>query len=195
VGPEVARLAEEQGVQLGGERREVAVLFVDVVGSTGMAETLGPEQVVERLNEFFGVVIEVVDRHAGWVNKFEGDAALILFGAPAALVDARTSCLQAARELSAALRPLALEAAIGVSSGAVVAGHVGGLSRFEYTVIGDPVNAASRLTELAKGLPGRLLADEDTVAGSSADEQSRWLADSEVVLRGRIASTRIWTSA
>jgi adenylate cyclase len=195
VGPDVARLAEEQGVQLGGERRDVAVLFVDVIGSTGLAESLGPEELVARLNEFFGVVVEVVTRHAGWVNKFEGDAALILFGAPAELRDARTSCLEAARELASALETLALDAAVGVSSGPVVAGHVGAVSRFEYTVIGDPVNSAARLTELAKATPGRLLADDETVAGSSAQEQTRWITGDQVLLRGRSTPTRTWYQA
>lgn len=82
VGSDVARLALEQGVRLGGERRDVAVLFVDVVGSTALAQDLGPEEVVGRLNAFFGVVVEVVTAHSGWVNKFEGDAALCVFGAP-----------------------------------------------------------------------------------------------------------------
>lgn len=82
VGTDVARLSLERGVQLGGERREVAVLFVDVVGSTAMALEHEPEEVVRRLNAFFSVVVDVVTRHHGWVNKFEGDAALCLFGAP-----------------------------------------------------------------------------------------------------------------
>lgn len=67
-------------MQLGGERREVAVLFVDVIGSTAVAVETEPEEVVHRLNAFFGVVVEVVTRHHGWVNKFEGDAALAAAG-------------------------------------------------------------------------------------------------------------------
>ncbi|MCW2665816.1 MAG: cyaA, partial [Frankiales bacterium] len=106
VGPDVARLALEQGVRLGGERRDVAVLFVDVVGSTGLAEQLGPEQVVGRLNAFFGTVVEVVTAEGGFVNKFQGDAALCIFGAPAELPDARDRALRAARTLSVRLVPL-----------------------------------------------------------------------------------------
>ncbi len=191
VGSDVARLALDQGVRLGGERREVAVLFVDVVGSTALAQELGPEEVVERLNAFFGVVVDVVTSHSGWVNKFEGDAALCVFGAPADLPDAAACALSAARELGRRLAPLPLDAAVGVSAGPVVAGHVGAESRFEYTVVGDPVNAAARLTELAKGVPGRVLADLDVVEATTTGEQDCWEPGDVVVLRGRSTPTRL----
>jgi adenylate cyclase len=188
VGVEAARLSFEQGVQLGGERREVAVLFVDVVGSTALAVETEPEEVVRRLNEFFDVVVRVVTDHHGWVNKFEGDAALCVFGAPDRREDAAGCALAAARALCRALGPLPLRAAIGVSGGPVVAGHVGTEERFEYTVIGDPVNAAARLTELAKEHPGRLLADGDLVA-AAGEESAEWEVCGEAVLRGRSAAT------
>ncbi|MCW2605338.1 MAG: adenylate/guanylate cyclase with integral rane sensor [Frankiales bacterium] len=191
VGTDVARLALEQGVRLGGERREVAVLFVDVVGSTALAQELGPEEVVARLNAFFGVVVDVVTAHSGWVNKFEGDAALCVFGAPADLPDAAACALSAARELAHRLRPLPLSAAVGVSAGPVVAGHVGAETRFEYTVVGDPVNAAARLTELAKSVPGRVLADLDVVERTTTAEREWWEPGEVVVLRGRATATRL----
>ncbi|MCW2777641.1 MAG: adenylate/guanylate cyclase with integral rane sensor [Frankiales bacterium] len=191
VGSDVARLALEQGVRLGGERRDVAVLFVDVVGSTALAQELGPEEVVARLNAFFGVVVDVVTAHHGWVNKFEGDAALCVFGAPADLPDAAACALSAARELVRRLEPLPLSAAVGVSAGPVVAGHVGAESRFEYTVVGDPVNAAARLTELAKAVPGRVLADLDVVEATTTQEQQCWEPGDVVVLRGRSTPTRL----
>ena len=189
VGADVARLSLEEGVRLGGERRDVAVLFVDVVGSTRLAVEVQPEEVVERLNAFFAVVVDVVTRHGGWVNKFEGDAALCVFGAPVPHADPATGVLRAARELAAGLAPLPLEAAVGVCAGPVVAGHVGAVSRFEYTVVGDPVNAAARLTELAKAAPGRVLADAAVVAAADPAEAARWQPGGEVVLRGRTAAT------
>jgi adenylate cyclase len=195
VGHDVARLALERGVDLRGERREVAVLFVDVVGSTSLAESVDPEEVVATLNLFFGVVVSVVSDHGGWVNKFEGDAALCVFGAPVALDDPWTASLAAARDLCRRLGPLPLRAAVGVSGGAVVAGHVGAASRFEYTVIGDPVNAAARLTELAKQHDGRLLADGAVVARASADEAARWPRLREEVLRGRSVPTALHAPA
>ena len=190
VGTEAAKLSLEQGVQLGGERREVAVLFVDVVGSTALAVSTEPEEVVRRLNAFFAVVVEVVTAHHGWVNKFEGDAALCIFGAPERRPDAGSCALSAARELCGRLSPLPLQAAVGVSAGPVVAGHVGTEERFEYTVIGDPVNAAARLTELAKQQPGRVLADQDVV-DAAGPEAEHWEPCGEQVLRGRTAPTRL----
>ena len=193
VGEEVARKALEGEVELGGELRDVAVLFTDVVGSTELATKRPPEEVVELLNQFFGVVVETVHRHGGWVNKFEGDAALAVFGAPVGLDDAATAALATARELADRLpREVdGLAAAIGVSAGEVVAGNVGAESRFEYTVIGDPVNEAARLTELAKEKPERLLASAAILEQASAEEAGNWKLDGAVTLRGRSAETRL----
>ena len=186
VGDDVARLAVERGAELGGELRDVAVLFVDVVGSTAMTQHSDPQDVVRRLNEFFGVVVSVTQEHGGWVNKFEGDAALCIFGAPVDLPDTATCVLTAARAMAAKLRPLEVEAAIGVCAGPVVAGNVGAETRFEYTVIGDPVNAAARLTELAKlSDHGCVLADAALLGQASSQEAAEWCAVDSVTLRGR----------
>jgi adenylate cyclase len=190
VGDDVARLALEHGAELGGELREVAVLFVDVVGSTELATSVDPQEVVRRLNAFFSVVIDVVQEHGGWVNKFEGDAALCIFGAPVEQPDPGTCALSAARDLARRLQGLDVEVAIGVSAGPVVAGHVGAESRFEYTVIGDPVNAAARLTELAKGSDSCVLADA-AVLTEGAEESEHWLVGESVVLRGRSTPTTL----
>jgi len=82
VGEDVARRALERGTELGGQERDVAVLFVDLVGSTQLAATIAAADVVSLLNEFFRVVVDTVNRHGGFVNKFQGDAALAIFGAP-----------------------------------------------------------------------------------------------------------------
>jgi adenylate cyclase len=190
VGTDVARLAMERGVRLGGERREVAVLFVDVVGSTALAVKHDPEEVVRQLNAFFAVVVETVSAHGGWVNKFEGDAALCVFGAPVERADAAACALVAARALCEGLGSLDLTAAIGVCAGPVVAGNVGTESRFEYTVIGDPVNTAARLAELARATPGRVLADGAVVA-AAGEESREWELGEQVVLRGRAEPTRL----
>jgi adenylate cyclase len=178
-------------VELGGEVRDVAVLFVDVVGSTALAVSTGPQEVVRRLNAFFSVVVEVVSAYDGWVNKFEGDAALCIFGAPLDTDDAVTSALTAARELARRLSELPVDAAIGVAAGSVVAGNVGAESRFEYTVIGDPVNVAARLTELAKSSTGCVLADAALLELAAPDEAAHWVTDDQVVLRGRHEPTRL----
>ncbi|HEY2161858.1 MAG TPA: adenylate/guanylate cyclase domain-containing protein [Solirubrobacteraceae bacterium] len=197
VGEEVARSALGSKREMGGELRDAAILFVDVVGSTAFASRRDPREVVETLNRFFEIVVEVVTMHGGWINKFEGDAALCVFGAPTEHPDAAGAALGAARELA---RRLATEldglgAAIGLSAGEVVAGNVGAAERYEYTVIGDPVNEAARLTELAKRRPSQVLASESIVRRAAQREAGRWEFGEPVVLRGRSTATRIATPA
>jgi adenylate cyclase len=193
VGEEVARSALARGVELGGELREAAVLFVDVIGSTPYSFTHDPREVVQTLNRFFGITDEVVTVHGGWVNKFEGDCALCVFGAPTEHPDAAGAALAAGRELQRRLQLEldGLEAAIGMSAGKVVAGNVGTARRYEYTVIGDPVNEAARLTELAKTSESHLLASETIMQLARPSEANRWRLGEPVQLRGRDATTRI----
>jgi adenylate cyclase len=138
-------------------------------------------------------VVDVAEAHGGWVNKFEGDAALCVFGAPTEQPDAAARALAAGRELGMRLaRELPeLDAGIGISAGPAIAGNVGAERRLEYTVIGDPVNEAARLSELAKGRPGRVLASETALLQASVGEGERWRLEEEVVLRGRAAATRL----
>lgn len=196
VGDDVARTALERGVRLGGEARDVAVLFVDVVGSTTLATERPPEEVVRLLNRFFDVVIEVVHEHGGWINKFEGDAALAVWGAPVPVEGMAGAALGAARTLGERLEAEVPEiaAAIGVSAGRAVAGNVGAASRYEYTVIGDPVNEAARLTELAKQVPARVLAHANLLDGAGG-EATRWERLEPVTVRGRSTPTPVTTPA
>ncbi|SPT58243.1 MULTISPECIES: adenylate/guanylate cyclase domain-containing protein [Actinomadura] len=193
VGADVARVALERGIDLGGELREVAVIFVDLLGSTRLAADRPPGEVVRLLNAFFAVVVEVIGAHGGWINKFEGDAALAVFGAPLALEGAPGRALAASRELDRRLRADVpeLEAAIGVSAGEAVAGHIGAEERFEYTVIGDPVNEAARLTDMAKTTAARVLAAGSLLSQASPGEAARWSLGDEVTLRGRTRATRL----
>jgi adenylate cyclase len=197
VGRDVARAALDRGgVKLGGEVRCVGVMFADVIGSTELAQELPPEQVVKLLNDFFALVVAVTESHGGIVNKFEGDGALCVFGAPVALDDPATPALQAARELRARLLDELpqVDAGIAVSAGDAVAGNVGAEERFEYTVIGDPVNEASRLSDLAKQKPERVLASDAAVERAAPDEAARWAIGEATVLRGREEPTRIATA-
>ncbi|MEJ5918949.1 MULTISPECIES: adenylate/guanylate cyclase domain-containing protein [unclassified Corynebacterium] len=191
VGSEVARKALEEKPELGGEDRLVAVLFVDVIGSTTFAVENPPEVVVRELNEFFERVVDCVHKNKGIINKFQGDAALAVFGAPLPLDDTAGHALAAARELRQELRDLTLDAGIGVSAGRVVAGHIGAHDRFEYTVIGDAVNQAARLTDLAKDTPGQVLATAATVRLANEEEQARWTSLKSVELRGRTHMTQL----
>jgi adenylate cyclase len=193
VGHEVAVEAMRTATELGGTVRTVSVLFVDLVGSTALAASRPPEEVVGLLNRFFAVVVDEVDRHHGLVNKFVGDAALAVFGAPAPNGDHATCALAAARAIAARLAAEVPDgpAGIGVATGDAVAGNVGDPRRFEYTVIGDPVNEAARLTELAKNAPGRLLASWTAVEAAAAEEAARWTATEDVTLRGRNRPTTL----
>jgi len=193
VGRDVARAALDGGVALGGEEREIAALFVDVAGSTRLASELPPSEVVALLNRFFAVVVEVVEVAGGLVNKFEGDAALAVFGAPVARPTAATDALSAARRLADRLCSEVAELGfgIGVSAGVAVAGNIGAEARFEYTVIGDPVNEAARLCELAKARPERVIASATTLGAARPEEVANWRLGEQVVLRGRAVETTL----
>jgi adenylate cyclase len=193
VGEDVAEQALAVGTELGGEVRDVAVLFVDVVGSTEMAASRPPQEVVALLNRFFAVVIDAVSANGGSINKFEGDAALCIFGAPLAREDSAGDALAAARQISSGLRERLPEmsAGIGVSAGPVVAGNVGASERHEYTVIGDPVNEAARLTELAKTVDGGVVGSGAVLERANAAEAAHWKLEGAVVLRGRPEETKL----
>jgi adenylate cyclase len=192
VGEDVVRHALEHGVELGGEAREAAVLFVDLEGSTRLAAERDPADVVTLLNRFFDLVVEVVDGRSGWVNKFEGDAALCVFGAPLADDSCAANALVAGRTLAARLCEELpdIRAGVGVSAGRVVAGNLGAAKRFEYTVIGDPVNEAARLSDLAKTQDGRVLASRAAVE-KAGEEAARWEVIGEKTLRGRPKPTEL----
>jgi adenylate cyclase len=196
VGSEVARQAVDRGVRLGGERRDVGVLFVDLLGSTALAQSHPAEQVVELLNRFFETVVRVVDSEGGWVNKFHGDGALCVFGAPVDQPDHAARALRAARTIRRELLALSatvpgLDAAVGVAAGPAVAGNIGSEQRYEYTVIGDPVNEAARLSDEAKQRLGRVLASDEAVS-RAGDEGRRWLVADEMLLRGRTHPTLVY---
>jgi adenylate cyclase len=191
VGEDVVRHALDHGVRLGGEARDAAVLFVDLEGSTALAHSRDPAEVVSFLNAFFEIVVEVVEASGGWVNKFEGDAALCVWGAPLEDVDAATHALAAGLAMRDRFTAQGIAAGIGISAGRVVAGNIGAAKRFEYTVIGDAVNEAARLTELAKSRPGRLLVSDAALSRASAGEAARFELCDELVLRGRAAPTTV----
>jgi len=195
VGREVATAAERDMPQLGGEERHVAVVFIDVIGSTQLVTSRPAAEVVQLLNRFFAVIVEEVDRHHGLVNKFEGDAVLAVFGAPNHLDRPEDHALGAARAIARRLdgEIPEIEAGIGVAAGNAVAGNVGAKERFEYTVIGEPVNEAARLCELAKNEPRRLLASSDTIDAASQDEKARWSLGETVTLRGHDQPTQLAT--
>ena len=148
------------------------------------------------LNRFFDVVVDEVEGSGGLLNKFEGDAALCVFGAPVELDDPATRrCAPrgAIRDRVASMGEF--EVGIGVAAGAVIAGQVGAHSRLEYTVIGDAVNEAARLTDLAKRAEGHILASQAVLTAAAADRAALLGAPGGCVLRGReVADPQLWTA-
>lgn len=195
VGRDVAEAALSSDPELGGTERTVAVVFVDVIGSTTLASEREPSEVVRILNRFFAVIVTEVEERKGLVNKFEGDAVLAVFGAPIDLDDSAGAALAAARAISARLADEVpeLSAGIGVGYGNVVAGNVGAIQRFEYTVIGDAVNESARLSELAKRDPAHPLASGAAV-DAALDEAQHWDEQETVTLRGRTAETVVYAA-
>ena len=168
------------------ESHNVAVMFVDIRSFTAAARQRTPEEVVQRLDRAFEVLVEIVDRNGGIVNKFLGDGFLALFGAPLEDPDAGHRAVTAAREILEAMEranaasdwPLRL--GIGIHIGKVVAGNVGSSRRKEYTVIGDTVNFAARLEALNKEFGSQLLVSDnvydavrDGRAGAVSSARSR----------------------
>jgi adenylate cyclase len=193
VGRDVAEAALRSTPELGGQECDVAVFFIDIVGSTQLATEQSPTEVVRLLNRFFAVVVDEVEAHGGFINKFAGDGALAVFGAPTMIEDPAGQALAAARRVNDRLRIEVPECTTGtgVAAGRAVAGNVGDTRRFEYTVIGDPVNEAARLADLAKSTAEMLLASGAAVALSSPQEKRRWKAAGEAVLRGRTEATAL----
>ncbi len=189
VGEEVVRRAIAENENLTGDEREVAILFVDLVGSTQLASTREPHEVAEVLNEFFRIVVAEVDEHSGLINKFQGDAALAVFGAPLRMGDPTSAALAAARKLGVELRRLPVDFGIGVSAGPAFAGNIGAENRYEYTVVGDAVNEAARLADRAKDLEGRVLCSDAAIERASLDERRHWDSHGTEVLRGRSTPT------
>ncbi|WP_019202025.1 adenylate/guanylate cyclase domain-containing protein [Tsukamurella sp. 1534] len=194
VGEQVARATIESEPELGGVEQRVAVIFIDLVGSTALAAERPATEVVQILNRFCGVVVAEVNSRGGLVNKFEGDAVLAIFGTPTQLTDPAGAALAAARAMMQRLAREVPEvrAGCGVTYGTVVAGYVGAADRFEYTVIGDPVNEASRLSTQAKADPTVPWASAPAIFAAVPAERRNWRVGPTEVLRGRNEPTRMY---
>ncbi len=153
--------------------REASVFFADIRGFTAASERLAPDQVVAFLNRYFARVVKVVDAHEGYLNKFIGDAVVVVFNGPVDQPDHAARAVRCALALQDEVRRLNAEGAfpeigelrigIGVATGPMVCGNVGGSTQMEYTVIGDTVNLSSRLTSHAG--PGEVWVSEATARG------------------------------
>jgi class 3 adenylate cyclase len=191
VGEEVVRRAIAEPESVSDDEREVAVLFVDLVGSTELATTREPHEVAAVLNDFFQIVVNEVDARNGLINKFQGDAALAVFGAPLRTDDPASAALATARALATDLDRLGVDFGIGVSAGPVFAGNIGAENRYEYTVVGDAVNEAARLADRAKDFDGRVLCSSAAIDRADEVERRSWAVQGSEMLRGRSRLTQI----
>ncbi|MFI6367029.1 adenylate/guanylate cyclase domain-containing protein [Nocardia sp. NPDC050630] len=197
VGAEVAeRALAGASVDLTGDVREVSALFVDVTGSVELSSGLTPHDFVAKLNRLLAIVVAATEENNGLVNKFEGDAALCIFGAPIALRDNATPALRAARRIRDEVTATGeLDIGIGVARGRVFAGDIGSDTRLEYTVIGDAVNEAARLTTEAKEVPRRILVSGAVTEAAAEHERAKWVLYDNISLRGMPEPTACWTDA
>jgi class 3 adenylate cyclase len=154
-----------EGEILEGREVEVTVLFLDIRDFTSLADRSSAAQVVAYLHEFFELVVPIIRGHRGHLNKLLGDGLLAVFGAPAALEDHADHALEAAAEILDAVRRHyrgELRIGIGMHTGEVIAGTIGGGGKLDYTLIGDTVNVAARVEELTKSTGDALLITEST---------------------------------
>ncbi len=184
-------------LQLGGRRQEVTVLFADIKGFTAMSANMSPEEVVEVLNLFFTEMVDLVFEYQGTLDKYVGDALMAVFGVPVPLPDAATRAVQCAASMQCRLAELQAQGRtpiqgmrVGINTGEAIVGNIGSDKRMDFTVIGDAVNVAARLQELAKELEADTLVSAATYRQVEGRFQLEELAP--VVLRGRQEPTPIY---
>ena len=170
-------LDDNDGLQLGGELRQVTILMADIRGFSALSQQLGPEQCVKLLNNYFGAMTEVIQRFRGTVDEFVGDGILVIFGAPLSDNDDCDRALACAVAMQLAIATVnernladglpAITMGIGMNTGDVVAGNIGSELRSKYGVVGHNVNLTGRIESCTVG--GQILAAPATIAASSVD--------------------------
>jgi adenylate cyclase len=197
VSPQVVERLMIEGASTASDIRRVAVMFVDFRSFTAGARSRSPQEVVDRLDGAFAVLVEILDRHGGIVNKFLGDGFLALFGAPFEAADAAHRAVAAGREMLVAMEGVnkagswPLRIGIGIHFGEVVAGNIGSPRRKEYTVIGDTVNFASRLESLNKEFNSQLLISA-VVRDALGRDASDAVSLGEVAIKGYDRPMPVW---
>jgi class 3 adenylate cyclase/anti-sigma regulatory factor (Ser/Thr protein kinase) len=162
-------LQSEENLRLGGTYKEVVVVFTDLRNFTRMQEDQHPEETVTMLNEYYEEMMQVIHRHNSTITRMSGDGLMILYGAPISFEDDLARAMETVLDMRDALASLndhrqaerkePLSMGVGISMGRVLAGNIGSTQRVEYTVIGEPVNLAARLVDIANG--GQVLISED----------------------------------
>ncbi len=189
-----SRLLEQGDDVFTGERREVTVMFVDIRDFTPFAESNTAEDTVSRLNALFDIVVPAVVEAGGHVNKFLGDGALAVFGAPNELADHADAAVNAAVVIDRLVAERfggELRIGIGINTGQVIAGTIGGGSKLEFTLIGDTVNVAARVEQLTKTTGDTILLTQQTVDAMASRPNT--LVDREShELKGKSAAVQVY---
>jgi class 3 adenylate cyclase len=198
---EVAEDLLTSGFSLGGKFVEAAALFCDIRSFTAIAETQGPAETIELLNDYYTLMMDAIDGEGGVVNQMMGDGLMAIFGAPSPTPDFRLRAVRAARQMvelvelfdqeQAALGKVQIKIGIGIASGQMVAGYTGTQHRATYTCIGDTVNVAARLETHTKVVDRPILIDEHTRAG--LDGQVSVEPQGELLLRGRSQPVNVYS--
>ncbi len=163
VDPDVAERILKEGTRLAGETVEVTIMFIDVRNFTSFSERTPADRVVAAINHLFEQIVPLIHEHGGRVDKFVGDGLLAVFGAPRRQPDHADQALAAALQIAADVTsPEGLTFGVGLNSGEVVAGNVGGAGRLEFSVIGDPVNVAARVEAATRETGDTILLAENT---------------------------------
>ena len=195
-------VANPEKAKLGGDRRELTVFFSDIAGFTTISEQFytRPEGLVELLNEYLDEMTSIVLNHEGTLDKYEGDAIMAFWGAPIPQKDhALRTCLASLdmQKRLAALRPKwkkegrpALEVRIGINSGTMIVGNMGGRDRFDYTVIGDSVNLASRLEGANKQYGSKIMISDFTFQHVKGQVTVREL--DLIQVKGKTEPVKVW---
>jgi adenylate cyclase len=194
VDPELANRVQSEGVDLAGEEVVASILFVDLRGFTPLAERTPAREVVALLNDFYDLIIPLLREHGGHPNKLMGDGLLAVFGAPDRRSDHGSRAIQAALAIAAGVRARygdELRAGIGVDSGAVVVGTIGGGGRLDFTVIGDTVNTAVRVEAATRQTGDDILVTEATLRLAGVPSGS-WQERHAVTLKGKQQLVRVF---
>ena len=194
VDPQLTERVLREGTDLAGEDVEVSVLFTDVRDFTAYAETANAREVVTRLNSLYSEIVPIVRRHGGHANKFIGDGLLAVFGAPDRRPDHARRAVAAGRDIVETIRSHggAFRIGVGINSGNVIAGTIGGGGRVDFTVIGDTVNTAARVESATRDTGDDLLITHAT--RSLIDDDDAWIERPAVQLKGKSQPVRIYAS-
>jgi adenylate cyclase len=197
VDPELAERVRREGTDLAGEEVEVSILFMDIRDFTSYAERASAHEVVTRLNDLYDVVVPAITEHGGHANKFIGDGLLAVFGAPERLDDHADRAVAAALEIADDVRERfgdELRIGLGVNTGPVMSGTIGGGGRLDFTVIGDVVNTASRVEAATRETGDDVLITEAT-RSALADSSTEWEDRSALPLKGKSEEVRLFAPA